>query len=107
MRLLYVEEDELLGDSVTSSAGMKGYAIDWLRLGAQALASLQLGTYDLVILDRRRPGSSGVDILKALRAQGMEVPVLLLTACDALEEKIVGLDAGADDYLTKPFDLDE
>lgn len=107
MRILYVEDDELLGDSVRSAAVMQGYAIDWLKDGSQALSLLQMGAYDLVILDRRLPGTAGVDILKALRAQGLELPVLLLTACDALEEKIVGLDAGADDYLTKPFELDE
>jgi len=107
MRILYVEDDELLGDSVKTSAVMEGYAIDWLSDGRLAMGALKSGTYDLIILDRRLPGISGVDILKAVRAEGMETPVLLLTACDSLDDKVAGLDAGADDYMTKPFELDE
>lgn len=107
MRILYVEDDELLGDSVRAAAEMEGYAIDWLNDGRLALGALKSGTYDLIILDRRLPGMLGTDVLKALRSKGTETPVLLLTACDSLEDKVEGLDAGADDYLTKPFELDE
>lgn len=107
MRILYVEDDELLGDSVRAAAEMEGYAIDWLNEGSLALGALQSGTYDLIILDRRLPGMSGIDILKDLRSKGTETPVLLLTACDSLADKVEGLDAGADDYLTKPFELNE
>lgn len=107
MRILYVEDDELLGDSVRSAAALEGYAIDWLNDGELAVGALKCGSYDLIILDRRLPGLSGIDVLKALRAEGTETPVLLLTACDSLDDKVAGLDAGADDYLTKPFELDE
>ncbi|HEY8385021.1 MAG TPA: response regulator transcription factor [Porticoccaceae bacterium] len=107
MRILYIEDDELLGESVKASAAMEGYALDWLRDGSLAMAALKAGTYDLIILDRRLPGLTGVDILKSIRREGLETPVLFLTACDSLEEKITGLDAGADDYMTKPFELDE
>jgi two-component system response regulator QseB len=107
MRILYVEDDVLLGDSVKSSATAHGYAVDWVRDGTEALTLVKSRAYDIVLLDRRLPGVQGVEILRSLRAQGMDVPVLLLTACDSLEEKVVGLDAGADDYLTKPFELDE
>lgn len=107
MRILYVEDDVLLGDSVRSSATIQGYAIDWLKNGKEALRLVRSQAYDIIILDQRLPEMNGVDVLKSVRAQGVQVPVLLLTACDSLEEKIVGLDAGADDYLTKPFELDE
>lgn len=107
MRLLYVEDDKLLADSVTSAATMEGYAIDWLNSGDLALPAIRANAYDLVILDRRLPGISGVEILSQIRGGGIQTPVLILTACDALEDKVVGLDAGADDYLTKPFELDE
>jgi DNA-binding response OmpR family regulator len=107
MRILYVEDDVLLGESVKSSATSHGYAVDWVRDGTEALTLAKSQAYDVVLLDRRLPGVQGVDILRSLRAQGRNVPVLLLTACDSLEEKVVGLDAGADDYLTKPFELDE
>lgn len=107
MRILYIEDDELLGESVKASAAMEGYALDWLRDGSLAMAALKAGTYDLIILDRRLPGLTGVDILKSIRREGLETPVLFLTACDSLEEKITGLDTGADDYMTKPFELDE
>jgi two-component system response regulator QseB len=86
---------------------MHGYAIDWVRDGAEALQLVESQAYDTIVLDRRLPGVHGVEILRSLRAHGIDVPVLMLTACDSLEEKVVGLDAGADDYLTKPFELDE
>lgn len=107
MRILLVEDDELLGDSVKGALSGDGYAVDWLTDGALALPALKNVAHDLVILDVRLPGQSGIDVLKALRANGMNIPVLLLTACDAVADKVLGLDAGADDYLTKPFDMDE
>lgn len=107
MRILYVEDDELLGDSVRTAAEEEGYAIDWLSDGRLAHGILASDTYDLIILDRRLPGLSGTELLRNLRDKGCEIPVLLLTACDSLEDKVEGLDAGADDYLTKPFELNE
>lgn len=107
MRILYVEDDELLGESVRAAAEQEGYAIDWLSNGRLALSAFRSGSYDLIILDRRLPDVSGTDLLRTLRSEGLETPVLLLTAYDSVEDKVEGLDAGADDYLTKPFELDE
>ncbi len=107
MRILLVEDDQLLGDSVSQALDAEGYAVAWLRDGDQAAAALATETFDLVVLDRRLPGKSGIDILRAMRAREVPTPVLLLTACDALSDKVEGLDAGADDYLTKPFEMDE
>jgi DNA-binding response OmpR family regulator len=107
MRILLVEDDELLGDSIRAAIAADGYAIDWLRDGRLVQAAVKDGSYDLIILDIRLPGKSGIEILKSLRGDHLEVPVLLLTACDSISDKVAGLDAGADDYLTKPFELDE
>ena len=107
MRILLVEDDQLLGDTVNQALDAEGYAVDWLSDGDLAIPALKAETYDLVVLDLRLPGTSGIDILKAMRGEGMESPVLVLTACDALDDKVEGLDAGADDYLTKPFEMDE
>lgn len=107
MRVLLVEDDPMLGDSVKASIAAEGYAIDWLEEGSKVLGALRSDSYDLLVLDNRLPGKTGIDILKAMRAEAMQTPVLLLTACDALSDKVAGLDAGADDYLTKPFDMDE
>jgi len=107
MRILLVEDDAYLGDSVSQALGAEGYAVDWLKDGSLAAAALQSESFDAVVLDVRLPGKSGIQVLHSLRAQGLQTPVLLLTACDALEDKVAGLDAGADDYLTKPFDMDE
>lgn len=107
MRILLVEDDELLGDSVKEALCAEGYAVDWLTDGALAISALKAMAHDLAILDLRLPGKSGIEILKALRADSLQIPVLLLTAFDALADKVTGLDAGADDYLTKPFEMDE
>lgn len=107
MRVLLVEDDELLGDSIRAAIDAEGYAVDWLKDGRLVPAAIRDGAYDLVILDIRLPGQSGLQTLRALRSEGRDVPVLLLTACDAISDKVAGLDAGADDYLTKPFELDE
>lgn len=107
MRILLVEDDELLGDSVKEALFAEGYAVDWLTDGALALSALKMADHDLAILDLRLPGKSGIEILKAMRAERLETPVLLLTAFDAVADKVTGLDAGADDYLTKPFEMDE
>lgn len=107
MRILLVEDDNFLGDTIKEALDAEGYAVDWFCRGELALSALQAETYDAVLLDRRLPGTSGIEVLKSLRQQRMEVPVLMLTACDALGDKVGGLDAGADDYLTKPFEMDE
>ena len=107
MRILLVEDDQPLGDTITQALHAEGYAVDWFSDGNLAEPALEAETFDLVILDRRLPGKSGIDILRSMRTRCMQTPVLLLTACDALSDKVEGLDAGADDYLTKPFDMDE
>jgi len=107
MRILLVEDDSFLGDTVKEALGAEGYSVDWLAEGELALCALRAESYDATVLDLRLPGKTGVEILRAMRNDGIEVPVLLLTACDALSDKIEGLDAGADDYLTKPFEMDE
>lgn len=107
MRILFVEDDGLLGETVKGALESEGYSVDWLREGNLAFPALKAETYDAAVLDLRLPGQSGVDILQAMRQDGMETPVLMLTACDDLRDKVEVLDAGADDYLTKPFEMDE
>lgn len=107
MRILLVEDDNFLGDTIKEALCAEGYAVDWLCRGDQALPALASETYDMALLDVRLPGKTGIEILRSLRKAGMDTPVLLLTACDALGDKVEGLDAGADDYLTKPFEMDE
>jgi len=105
LRILLVEDDHFLGDSVLKALLAENYTVDWLTEGRAVSTALISENYDLVILDNRLPGQSGLDILRELREAKQDVPVLMLTACDALEDKIRGLDAGADDYLTKPFEM--
>ncbi len=107
MRILLVEDDEMLGNGVYTGLGQDGYAVDWVKDGEAAELFLRSGEYELVILDLGLPKRSGIDVLRDLRAAGNEIPVLILTARDAVEDKVVGLDSGADDYMIKPFDLDE
>ncbi|MNQ87969.1 Transcriptional regulatory protein QseB [compost metagenome] len=107
MRLLLVEDDNALGAGVRSGLRQEGYTIDWLTDGASALHALLNEEFDLAILDLGLPRMDGVQVLQQLRASGSTLPVLVLTARDALDDRILGLDAGADDYLVKPFDLNE
>ncbi|MDG9780911.1 response regulator [Metapseudomonas otitidis] len=107
MRLLLVEDDPALGEGVRTGLRQEGYTIDWLQDGASALHALQTEEFDLVVLDLGLPRLDGVELLKRLRGGGATLPVLILTARDATEDRIAGLDAGADDYLVKPFDLNE
>lgn len=107
VRILLTEDNELLGDSVKEALSAEGYAVDWLRDGTLVLPALKNGSHDLLILDIRMPGQSGIEVLKSLRSDGIDIPVVMLTACDAVDDKVAGLDAGADDYLTKPFEMDE
>ena len=107
MRVLLVEDDPMIGRAVSTGLRDSGYAVDWVRDAAAAETSLAMGTYDIALLDLGLPGKDGLDVLKALRRQGSAVPVVVITARDAVADRIAGLDCGADDYLVKPFDLDE
>ncbi len=107
MRLLLVEDDELLGSGVQAGLSHEGFAVDWVKDGEAAEMFLSAEEYALMVLDLGLPRRSGMDVLMALRAQGKDLPVLILTAKDTVEDKVAGLDGGADDYLIKPFDLDE
>ena len=107
MRLLLVEDDEMIGDSLRAALRHQGFAADWVRDGRSADAVLTSEHFDAVLLDLALPQRSGIEVLRALRARGDLTPVMLLTARDALADKVAGLDAGADDYLVKPFELDE
>jgi len=107
MRLLLVEDDLLLGEGVKNGLQQFGYQVEWLQDGKQALLAFNCGHFDLVVLDIMLPGISGIDVLKQIRSSGNMTPVLLLTARDSIDDRVNGLDSGADDYLTKPFDLDE
>jgi len=107
MRLLLVEDDAMIGAAAREGLRQEGHAVDWVRDGAQAEAAAANGVYDLVLLDLGLPRRDGLSVLRSLRARGHEVPVLIITARDAVSDRVAGLDAGADDYLVKPFDLDE
>lgn len=107
MRLLLVEDDNALGEGLRLGLRQEGYTVDWLEDGASALHALLSEDFDLLVLDLGLPRMSGLQVLRELRRSGSALPVLILTARDATEDRIAGLDAGADDYLVKPFDLDE
>lgn len=107
MRILLVEDDSLLGDGLRAGLGQDGHAVDWVQDGAAADAALRADRFALVVLDLGLPRLAGLDVLRALRARDDATPVLILTARDAVADRIEGLDAGADDYLMKPFDLGE
>lgn len=107
MRVLLVEDDSGLGSGLQQALKPEGYTVDWLMDGVQALQALETDSFDLVILDLGLPRLDGVSVLKQARAQGMNTPVLILTARDAIQDRIDGLDSGADDYLIKPFDMTE
>ena len=107
MRLLLVEDDPMIGDSIEGGLRVENYAVDWVRDGAGAELALSTQAYDLVLLDLGLPRKQGMDVLRGLRARGLDVPVLIVTARDSTADRVQGLDAGADDYLVKPFDLDE
>lgn len=107
MRLLLAEDDLLLGEGIQIALKLAGYTVDWVQDGKQALLALDTEEYAACILDWNMPKLDGVSVLKQLRHRGNNVPVLMLTARDSREEKILSLDTGADDYLIKPFDLDE
>ena len=117
MRLLLVEDDRMIGESLRAALRLEGYAVDWVRDVAAAQAALGSERFDLVLLDLGLPpggrsgapatGVDGMTVLRTLRARGDATPVIVLTARDQRGDRVAGLDAGADDYLVKPFDLDE
>lgn len=107
MRLLLIEDDVALGEGIHQALSREGYTVDWLKDGASALHALLSEVFDLAILDLGLPKMDGLAVLRRFRESGSTVPVLILTARDATEDRIAGLDAGADDYLIKPFDLFE
>ena len=107
MRILLVEDDRLLGDGLRTGLRGDGHAVDWVTGCGAATAALATEPFDLVVLDLGLPDGDGLDLLRRLRREGRELPVLVLTARDTVDDRVRGLDGGADDYLVKPFDLAE
>ena len=107
MRVLLVEDDAMIGGVIQEALRDASHAVDWVRNGATALGSLSAQHYDLVLLDLGLPGKDGHQVLVAIRGKNDPVPVLIITARDGLDERLRGLDGGADDYLLKPFDMAE
>ncbi len=107
MRVLLVEDDYLLGDAIQAGLRRDALTVDWIRDGGQADAALATTAYELVVLDLGLPGLDGMELLKRVRSRRSHLPVLILTARDTVADRVAGLDAGADDYLVKPFDLTE
>ncbi|MDN5450836.1 MAG: two-component system response regulator QseB [Enterobacterales bacterium] len=107
MRVLLIEDDKLIGDGIKAGLIKMGFSVDWFTEGKQGLSALDSAPYDAVVLDLSLPGMDGLDILRTWRQNGHDEPVLILTARDALEQRVAGLQQGADDYLCKPFALIE
>ncbi len=107
MRLLLVEDDAMIGEAIRTGLKREGFAVDWVCDGESAAQVLRTEEFDLLLLDLGLPRKGGLQILGELRARGQGLPVLIITARDAVSDRVQGLDAGADDYLVKPFDLDE
>src|SRR5476649_193961 len=107
MRILLVEDDRMIAEGVRKALRSDGFAVDWVQDGEAALTAVGGEPYDLMLLDLGLPKRDGLDVLKSLRAKGNALPVLIVTARDSIADRVKGLDAGADDYLVKPFDLDE
>jgi DNA-binding response OmpR family regulator len=107
MRVLLVEDDRMIGESLQRALRQAGYAVDWLRDGRAAESTLASERFDVVLLDLGLPHKDGLEVLRGARARGDRTPVIVLTARDAPAHRVAGLDSGADDYVVKPFDLDE
>ena len=107
MRLLLVEDDPMIGAGVQRGLRQDGHTVDWVRDGAAAELAVADGVYEVILLDLGLPRKSGLELLAGLRRKGVATPVLVITARDSVADRVKGLDAGADDYLVKPFDLDE
>jgi len=107
MRVLLVEDDHMIGEAAQQSLKDASYAVDWVRDGAQALTAMATQSYGVVLLDLGLPKKDGLEVLRSIRSKGDPVPVLVITARDGLQDRIAGLDAGADDYVLKPFEMAE
>lgn len=107
MRLLLIEDDAMIGDSVRKGLRQVGFTVDWVQDGSAGERALDEQVHDLLLLDLGLPGKAGIEVLKSIRRKGSRIPVLILTARDAVPDRVAGLNAGADDYLIKPFDLEE
>ena len=107
MRVLLVEDDRMIGDAITLSLRDEAYAVDWVRDGQAAMNAVAVQTYDIILLDLGLPKRDGFSVLKAIRSEGNSVPILVVTARDGIEDRINGLDDGADDYVLKPFEMRE
>ncbi|MCF6190472.1 MAG: response regulator [Cocleimonas sp.] len=107
MRILLVEDDDLIGSAVKQALKDDSQAVDWVRDGVTALSSIELESYDLVLLDLGLPHKDGLEVLQTLRQGKKTMPVIIITARDTIDDRIKGLDTGADDYLVKPFSIDE
>lgn len=107
MRILLLEDDAMIGDGLSRALAEEGMSVDWVRDGREAEASLRDGGHGIVLLDLGLSGAEGLDLLKVSRSQGIDTPVLIITARDGLDNRVAGLDLGADDYLIKPFETRE
>jgi two-component system, OmpR family, response regulator QseB len=107
MRVLLVEDDGMIAQGLQTALRQAGFAVDWMRDGKSGAAALQTSAFDVVLLDLGLPDRDGIDVLRERRKLGDATPVIILTARDEIQHRIAGLDAGADDYIVKPFDLDE
>jgi two-component system OmpR family response regulator len=107
MRVLLVEDDPMIGQALALALKDAAYAVDWVRDGVAAMSTISTQSYDLMLLDLGLPRKDGIEVLKHTRLNGLGLPVLILTARDAVSERVQGLDAGADDYLVKPFEISE
>ncbi len=107
MRVLLVEDDTMIGKGLVEALGAEGMSVDWLRGGPQAEAALLNAGYSMILLDLGLPDADGLELLKSARRQGVDTPVLIITARDRLDDRVAGLDFGADDYLVKPFEKRE
>jgi two-component system response regulator QseB len=107
MRVLMVEDDAMIAQGLQAALRQAGYAVDWMRDGTSAAAALQPSVFDLVLLDLGLPGRDGLEVLRELRRRGDATPVIILTARDEVQDRVNGLNCGADDYIVKPFDIDE
>ena len=107
MRILLVEDDAMIGEAVSTALKDAAYAVDWLQDGKTALSTLDTAEHQVVLLDLGLPGHDGLEVLKRLRLAGRDLPVIIITARDGVDDRVRGLDLGADDYLVKPFDVNE
>jgi two-component system, OmpR family, response regulator QseB len=107
MRVLLVEDDAMIAQGLQTALRQSGFAVDWMRDGESAAGALQGSVFDVVLLDLGLPRRDGIEVLRELRKRGDATPVIILTARDEIQHRIAGLNAGADDYIVKPFDLDE